>query len=144
MVNFLMASTQFWKEKKLEEMTKDEWESLCDGCALCCLIRLEDVDTGEVVQSNIACKYLNLNDCRCSDYENRKKNVPDCWKITPENIDKIYWMPDTCAYRLIYEGRDLYDWHPLISGNQKSTHMAGISYIGEMVSEDEADIDYVI
>ncbi|PIR39638.1 MAG: hypothetical protein COV35_03805 [Alphaproteobacteria bacterium CG11_big_fil_rev_8_21_14_0_20_39_49] len=137
-------SKQFWKEKKLEEMSKDEWESLCDGCGLCCLIRLEDEDTGEIVQSNIACKYLNLDTCKCTDYKNRKKNVPDCWVITPENIDKIYWMPDTCAYKLVYQGQDLYDWHPLKSGDKNSTHKEGISYIGEMVSEDEADIDDII
>lgn len=134
---------QFWKEKKLEEMTTDEWESLCDGCGLCCLIRLEDEDTGEIVQSNIACKYLDLETCRCTDYANRKTNVPDCWKITPKNIDKIYWMPETCAYRLIYEGKKLYKWHPLISGDKNSTHKAGISYIGEMVSENDADIDNI-
>lgn len=137
-------SKQFWKEKKLEEMSKDEWESLCDGCGLCCLIRLEDEDTGEIVQSNIACKYLNLDTCKCTDYKNRKKNVPDCWVITPENIDKIYWMPDTCAYKLVYQGQDLYDWHPLKSGDKNSTHKEGISYIGEMVSEDETDIDDII
>lgn len=132
---------QFWKNKKLEEMTTDEWESLCDGCALCCLIRLEDEDTGEMVQSNIACKYLDQETCKCTDYANRKTNVPDCWKITPENIHQIYWMPDTCAYRLVYEGRDLYDWHPLVTGDKNSTHKAGISHIGEMVSEEDVDMD---
>ncbi|MDA0780726.1 MAG: YcgN family cysteine cluster protein [Rickettsiales bacterium] len=137
-------SEQFWKEKKLEEMSKDEWESLCDGCGLCCLIRLEDEDTGEIVQSNIACKYLDLDTCKCTDYKNRKKNVPDCWIITPENIHEIYWMPDTCAYKLVYQGQDLYDWHPLKSGDKNSTHKEGISYIGEMVSEDEVDIDDAI
>ena len=137
-------SEGFWKRKKLEEMSKDEWESLCDGCGLCCLIRLEDEDTGEIVQSNIACKYLDLETCKCTDYKNRKKNVPDCWVIRPENIDQIYWMPDTCAYKIIYEGGDLYDWHPLKTGDKNSTHKAGVSYIGEMVSEDDADIDNVI
>ena len=139
-----MVSNQFWKEKKLEEMNSDEWESLCDGCGLCCLIRLEDEDTGDIVQSNIACKYLDLETCRCTDYKNRKENVPDCWVIKPENIDQIYWMPDTCAYKLIYEGRELYDWHPLITGDNKSTHKAAISYIGEMVSEVDADLGDVI
>jgi uncharacterized cysteine cluster protein YcgN (CxxCxxCC family) len=132
---------QFWKEKKLNEMTSEEWESLCDGCGLCCLIRLEDEDSGEIVLTNIACKYLDLNTCRCTDYKNRKVNVPDCWKITPENIDQIYWMPDTCAYKLLYQGRDLYDWHPLITGDKNSVHKAGVSFAGEMVSEEFADID---
>jgi uncharacterized cysteine cluster protein YcgN (CxxCxxCC family) len=131
----------FWKTKKLEELTKPEWESLCDGCGLCCLVRLEDEDTGETVQSNIACRYLDQATCRCTDYENRKTNVPDCWKITPENIHQIYWMPDSCAYRLVYEGKDLYPWHPLISGDKNSVHEAGISYIGEMVSEEDVDWD---
>jgi hypothetical protein len=121
-------------------MSPDEWESLCDGCGLCCLIRLEDEDTGEIVLSNMACKYLDLNTCKCTDYNNRVTNVPDCWKITPENIDKIYWMPDTCAYRLIYEGKDLYDWHHLISRDKELVHKKGISFKGEMVSEE----DYIL
>jgi uncharacterized cysteine cluster protein YcgN (CxxCxxCC family) len=134
----------FWKEKKLQEMTTPEWESLCDGCALCCLIRLEDEDTGEIVQSNIACRYLDMETCKCTDYANRTKNVPDCWKITPENLDQIYWMPETCAYRLLYEGKELYDWHPLISGDPESVHKHHISHKGEMVSEDDCDLDELL
>jgi uncharacterized cysteine cluster protein YcgN (CxxCxxCC family) len=137
-------SNQFWKEKSLTEMSTAEWESLCDGCALCCLIQLEDEDTGELAQSNIACKYLDLNTCKCTDYANRCTNVPTCWKITPQNLDQIYWMPETCAYRLVYEGKDLFDWHPLISGDPQSVHKRGISHKGEMVSEDEVDWDDVL
>jgi uncharacterized cysteine cluster protein YcgN (CxxCxxCC family) len=131
----------FWKEKSLKEMTQEEWESLCDGCALCCLIHFEDEDTGEAVKSNIACRYLDMETCKCTDYANRETNVPGCWKITPENIDQIYWMPETCAYRLIYEGKDLYSWHPLISGDPESVHKPGPSFKGEMVSEDDVDMD---
>lgn len=133
-------SEKFWQNKKLEDFSHDEWESLCDGCGLCCLIRLEDEDTGEIIQSNIACKYLDLETCKCTDYANRKTNVPDCWKITPENIDQIYWMPTTCSYRLVYEGKDLYPWHHLVCGDKTQVHKQQISYIGEMISEDEADL----
>ncbi len=129
----------FWKEKKLTEMNDAEWESLCDGCALCCHIRLEDEDTGELVQTNVACKYLDLETCKCGDYANRCTNVPDCLKVTPENIPQLHWMPQSCAYRLLSEGRDLYDWHPLISGNKNSVHESGISFLGEIVSEDELE-----
>lgn len=132
-------SEQFWKTKKLTEMTTDEWESLCDGCALCCHIRLEDEDTGELVQTNIACRYLNLENCKCGDYANRCINVPDCIKVTPENIPQLHWMPHSCAYRLLSEGRDLYDWHHLISGDKNSVHTAGISFLGEIISEDEVE-----
>lgn len=134
----------FWKTTPLEKMTRPQWESLCDGCALCCLIRLEDEDTGEMVRSNVACRYLDQGTCKCTDYANRKTNVPDCWEITPQNIHQIYWMPETCAYRLLYEGKELFDWHPLISGNPNSVHEAGISYLGEMVSEVEVDWDEVL
>lgn len=132
--------SDFWKHTKLEDMTTPEWESLCDRCGLCCLIRLEDEDTSELVQTNIACKYLNLNDCSCGDYKNRTVNVPDCLKVTPEIIPNLHWMPHSCAYRLLSEGRELEDWHPLVSGRLESVHeKGGSSFMGDMISE--ADID---
>lgn len=132
----------FWKEKTLEQMTTQEWESLCDGCALCCHIRLEDEDTGELVQTNISCKYLDLGTCKCTDYQNRSINVPDCIKVTAKNIPQLHWMPESCAYRLLSEGRELYDWHPLVSGDPESVHKAGISFLGEIVSEEDIEEGY--
>jgi len=139
-----MAKKPFWEAKKLTEMTTKEWESLCDGCALCCHIRLEDEDTGELVQTNVACRYLELESCQCSDYTNRCINVPDCIKVTPDNIPQLHWMPHSCAYRLLSEGQPLYDWHPLISGDRMSVHKAGISFLGEIVSEDDVENDFYL
>jgi uncharacterized cysteine cluster protein YcgN (CxxCxxCC family) len=129
----------FWKTKKLQEMTTPEWESLCDGCALCCCIRLEDEDTHEMVLTNVSCSYLDHESCGCGDYKNRQTNVPDCVKLTPENLEQVYWMPETCAYRLLYTGSDLPDWHPLLTGDKDSVHKAGISLKGQMISENEVD-----
>jgi uncharacterized cysteine cluster protein YcgN (CxxCxxCC family) len=139
-----LMQKRFWETKTLKEMNTKEWESLCDGCALCCLISLEDEDTGERVESNVSCQYLDLGTCKCTDYANRRTNVPDCWKITPENIDQLYWMPDSCAYRLLNEGKKLFDWHPLISGDPNTVHTCGPSLKGEMVSEDDVDMDELL
>ena len=137
---------QFWKEKDLSEMNEKEWESLCDGCGLCCLISLVDEDSGDLALTNVVCKYINMNDCSCSDYKNRCVNVPDCLKVTPENIDDLYWMPQTCAYRLLNEGKELYPWHHLVSGSKEAVHEAGISMKGKMIKEDKVEDyeDYVI
>ncbi len=116
-------------------MTAGEWESLCDGCGKCCLNKLEFEDTGEIAFTNVACKLLDLHSCRCSDYRNRRKFVPDCVKLSPRNIEKIQWMPSSCAYRLLSEGKSLFDWHPLISGDPESVHKAGISMRGRAVPE---------
>ncbi len=116
-------------------MTAGEWESLCDGCGKCCLNKLEFEDTGEIAFTNVACKLLDLHSCRCSDYRNRRKFVPDCVKLSPRNIEKIQWMPSSCAYRLLSEGKPLFDWHPLISGDPESVHKAGISMRGRAVPE---------
>ena len=129
----------FWQRKSLADMTKREWESLCDGCGKCCLVKLEDEDTGEIEVTRVACRLLDLGTCRCSDYSHRKKRVPDCVKLTVENIGALSWMPQTCAYRLIAEGKDLFDWHPLISGDPESVHRAGISLRGRVVSESDVD-----
>jgi uncharacterized cysteine cluster protein YcgN (CxxCxxCC family) len=131
-----MASRPFWETKSLEEMTPREWESLCDGCGLCCLIRFEDEDTGEIIPTRVHCKLFDSESCACSNYADRKRHVPDCIKLTPQNVDTLKWMPLSCAYRRVNEGRGLADWHPLISGDPESVHRAGVSIRGETVSEE--------
>lgn len=121
---------KFWQKKNFSEMTKKEWESLCDGCGVCCLEKLEDEDTGEIIFTNIACPHLDTDSCRCLVYEERYYMAPECFELTPDNIDEIKWLPLTCAYRLINEGQNLYWWHYLISGSRESVHNAGISARG--------------
>jgi hypothetical protein len=128
-------SQPFWQTKSLGEMNKDEWESLCDGCARCCLHKLEDEDTNEVHYTSIVCRYLDQDKCQCQDYTQRNINVPECVLLTPERVDEFGWLPDTCAYRLVAEGKDLYDWHPLVSGDKTSVHAAGISVAGKVIDE---------
>lgn len=131
----------FWQMKTLAEMTDGEWESLCDGCGLCCLNKLEDWDTGEVVWTSIRCQLLDDESCRCSDYENRQATVPDCIRLTVKSVAEISWLPPTCGYRLIRDGEDLYWWHPLVSGDPETVHLAGISARGRTVSEDGLDVE---
>lgn len=126
----------FWKEKSLDQMSDTEWESLCDGCARCCLNKLEDWDTGEIVWTNVACTLLDGETCRCTDYENRVAKVPDCIQLTAKTVNDLSWLPPTCAYRLIRDGEDLYWWHPLVSGDPDTVHMAGVSVRGRTVPED--------
>jgi uncharacterized cysteine cluster protein YcgN (CxxCxxCC family) len=130
-----MTPEPFWRTKRLDEMTPAEWESLCDGCGLCCLIRLEDEETGEVIPTRVACRLFDPDACRCGNYAQRRRHVPDCIKLTPEIIPKLAWMPLSCAYRRIHEGRDLAPWHPLIAGDPESVHAAGISVRGQTISE---------
>ena len=141
-----MDNQPFWKTKNLREMSKDEWESLCDGCGLCCMVKLENIDTKEILTTNVACKYLDLKTCRCSDYDNRHKNVPDCIALTPEKITTLGWLPKTCAYRMVDEGKDLHPWHHLISNDKEAVHKAGVSKKGMIVSETSVTNieDYVI
>ena len=129
------ATKPFWQTKRLEQMTREEWESLCDGCGLCCLIRFEDEDTGTVFATKVHCRLFDSERCTCTDYPNRKDHVPDCIKLTPWNIDALQWMPKSCAYRRINEGRGLANWHPLISGDPESVHTAGVSVRGQTISE---------
>ncbi len=129
------AMLPFWKTKSLTEMNPQEWESLCDGCGLCCLIRFEDEDTGEVVPTRVHCKLFDAVKCTCVDYVNRKAQVPDCIKLTPNNVSSLAWMPKSCAYRRLNEGRDLAWWHPLVSNDPETVHQAGVSVRRQTVSE---------
>ncbi len=133
----------FWRTKALDDMTHEEWESLCDGCGKCCMIRLEDEDTGKIADTNIACKLFDRTGCRCTDYANRCVRVPDCVSLTPDNLASLDWMPKTCAYRLVFEGYDLPPWHPLITGNQESIHQAGMSVRDRTISETDISPDDV-
>ena len=117
----------FWETKSLNQMTKFEWESLCDGCGKCCLHKLEDIDTGEISVSNVSCSFLDQTSCKCKDYKNRNENVPDCIQLDLKNLKKLDWLPSTCAYRLIDEGESLHDWHHLISGSSETIHERGMS-----------------
>ena len=117
----------FWQVKTLAEMDGAEWESLCDGCGRCCLVKLEDEDTGQIHLTDVACRLFDPSNCRCSDYARRPRRVKDCVKLTPENAGEIAWLPETCAYRLISAGKPLRPWHPLVSGDPDSVHKAGIS-----------------
>jgi uncharacterized protein len=130
-----MASKPFWETKSLRQMTVAEWDSLCDGCGLCCLIRFEDEDSGEIIPTRVACKMFDAATCRCTDYANRADHVPDCIQLTPDNIERLAWMPRSCAYRRLDEGRGLPDWHPLVTGDPDSVHKAGVSIRNQTISE---------
>lgn len=133
---------RFWETVPLKKMTPKEWEALCDGCGKCCLNKLEDADTGEVALTRVACRLLDGDTCRCAQYEIRHQFVPECIVLNPNNIDShAYWMPETCAYRMLHTGQKLAEWHPLISGNAQSVHDAGVSVKGWTVPEFEVDED---
>ena len=133
----MSAAKPFWESKTLKQMSKQEWESLCDGCARCCLHKLEDEDTDEVYYTDIHCRYLDKNDCSCTVYQTRDEKVPECIWLAPEQAHRFHWLPDTCAYRLVAEGKPLYDWHPLISGDPNSVHAAEISLKGKGIPDDK-------
>ncbi len=131
----------FWRAKKLHEMSPAEFESLCDGCGKCCLHKLEDEDNGDVYYTKVACKFLSHDSCQCQVYAERQQHVPDCVTLTPESVKDTYWLPETCAYRLIDEGIPLFDWHPLVSGDPDSVHKAGMSVAGQVIHEDSVNPD---
>ena len=127
----------FWRSKSLADMTPQEWESLCDGCARCCLVKLEDADTGAVHYTDVGCTLLDAGSCRCRDYANRQAQMPDCVRLTPKNLRRLSWLPPTCAYRLVAEKRDLPWWHPLVSGDPETVHAAGISVRDRVAGSEE-------
>ena len=132
---------EFWKEKSLFEMTNPEWESLCDGCARCCLHKLEDEETSEVHYTSVVCRYLSEEKCQCTQYEKRTELVPDCVQLTPVGALDYSWLPSSCAYRTLAEGRELAWWHPLVSGDPETVHEAGISIKGKCVGEEHIHPD---
>jgi uncharacterized cysteine cluster protein YcgN (CxxCxxCC family) len=129
----------FWQRKRLADMTRAEWESLCDGCGRCCLVKLEDDNTDDIYFTNVGCRLLDAGTCRCRDYANRSTKVDDCVRLTPKVVSEIGWLPPTCAYRLLDEGKDLYWWHPLVSGDPDTVHQAGVSVRGR-VTDSEDDV----
>jgi uncharacterized cysteine cluster protein YcgN (CxxCxxCC family) len=135
-------SPRFWERKPLDQMTRDEWEALCDGCGKCCLNKLEDEETGEVALTRVACRLFDDTTCRCAQYDIRHQFVPECIVLKPANIESnLYWMPQTCAYKLLWQGKPLFDWHPLISGSAETVHEAGVSMQNRTVAEFEIDED---
>ncbi len=132
----------FWREKPLEAMSVEEWESLCDGCGRCCLVKLEDEDTGKIHFTSVGCTLLDGATCACRDYPNRSDKVPDCVRLTPQVVRELGWLPVTCAYRLVAEGKDLAWWHPLVSGDPETVHRAGVS-VRDRVDASEDDVPMV-
>ena len=132
------VSQPFWRTKSLAAMTDEEWESLCDGCARCCLVKLEDEDAGTIHYTDVACTLLDAGACRCRDYPDRQNQVPDCVRLTPQTVAALGWLPATCAYRRLAEGRDLAWWHPLVSGDPDTVHAAGVS-VRDRVAGHEQD-----
>jgi len=128
-----------WKTTPLDEMTHGQWESLCDGCAKCCLHKIEDEETGEIHFTNLACRLLDLDSCRCTRYADRSRLVPECLTLTPATLTDPYWLPATCAYRLLAQGQDLPWWHPLVSGRAETVETSGNSVRGRVVSETQGE-----
>lgn len=133
---------KFWENIAPSRMTHAEWEALCDGCGKCCMNKLEDEDTGEVVMTRVACRLFDDTTCQCAQYPVRHQFVPECIVLKPTNMDaNLYWMPETCAYKLLWQGKKLYDWHPLISGDPQTVHDAGVSMQSRTIPEFEVDVD---
>jgi uncharacterized cysteine cluster protein YcgN (CxxCxxCC family) len=143
------AAAPFWRTKSMSEMSPKEWESLCDGCGRCCLNKLTDADTNETVYTDVGCKLLDGQSCRCVDYKNRQAKVRDCVRLTPRNVRRLTWLPPTCGYRLVAEGRDLAWWHPLVSGDPNTVHTSGVSVRGKVAASekdvpDERLVDFIV
>ena len=134
-----MPKEKFWLSKPLEAWTRTEWESLCDHCAKCCLHKIEDIESREIHFTNVCCRYLDQQTCRCTQYQDRSRLVPDCVTLTPADLRDPYWLPSTCAYRLVAENKPLPEWHPLVSDNPATVSMAGQQICGRVVSEVDAD-----
>jgi len=132
---------RFWEYKSFEEMTAEEWESLCDGCGKCCLLKIEDDETEEIFYTAVACRHLDLETCRCRHYGNRVEVLPECIVLTPDKVDEFKWLPVTCTYRRIAEGKGLPEWHPLLTGDPESVHHAGASVRDKVVSEKYINLD---
>jgi uncharacterized cysteine cluster protein YcgN (CxxCxxCC family) len=132
-----MSDRPFWETVPLNRMSRTQWESLCDGCGKCCVHKLEDDETGQIFPTNVACRLLDPRTALCKDYANRRAHVPECVRLTPAKLDTIEWLPDSCGYVRVHRGQGLADWHPLVSGDPKSVHRAGISVRGKTVSEDD-------
>lgn len=128
----------FWKTKKLSEMSTEEWESLCDGCGKCCLIKLEDAETGEIHYTGVVCNLIDLKSCRCRRYADRTRLVPECLDLKQHDLSDLNWLPTTCAYRLLNNGEELPEWHPLVTGNRKSVRNAGVSIESYAIKESQA------
>ena len=133
----MINENKFWETKSLNQMTKREWESLCDGCGKCCLIKLEDSDTKELFYTDVACHLLDHETCQCKDYKNRKKLVDDCLQLEVNDVEDFKWLPETCAYRLLHEGKPLPNWHYLVSGDRNTLHKKKMSVQNRVVSETE-------
>lgn len=131
-----MQQKPFWETTSLDDMSDEQWESLCDGCGRCCMNKLEDEGTGEIAFTRIACKLLDTQTCHCNDYANRFQQVPDCLSVRPLDAKKLSWLPESCAYRRLSEGKKLENWHPLCSGTSDSVHSAGISMAQKCISEE--------
>jgi uncharacterized cysteine cluster protein YcgN (CxxCxxCC family) len=139
----MSEASAFWRTKTLAEMTAEEWESLCDGCGRCCLVKLEEdlepePENPRIFFTDVGCRLLDAGACRCRDYENRSAQVHDCVRLTPETVAEIGWLPPTCAYRLVAEGKDLAWWHPLVSGDAETVHAAGVSVRGRVTALEDA------
>ena len=142
MVSLMDEHVPFWRRKRLDQMTEAEWESLCDGCGRCCLVKLEEEETSKIYFTDVGCRLLDTATCRCRDYPHRTEKVDDCVQLTPQTVAEIGWLPPTCAYRLVAEGKDLYWWHPLVSGDAETVHQAGISVRGRVADlEDDVSSD---
>ena len=138
----MTGAEPFWKTKTLAQMSAAEWESLCDGCGRCCVVLLEEIGTGRLHETNVACRLFDIKRRRCSDYANRLKRVKDCVKLTPGNARALDWMPESCAYRRLAQGKDLPDWHPLLTGTKRTVEDAGVA-VRDLVSERTVDPDAI-